>query len=132
MIGWQDLTKQVAEIYRSIPESEKPRTVILTGNYGEAGAFDLYGDEYGLPHVITGSNSLWYRGYGAPEPQTVIVVGFEKEYAEYFFGSCHLSGTVKNSYHVENEETTRHNGLYICREPRRPWNEMWQEMQVYQ
>jgi len=33
---------------------------------------------------------------------------------------------------VENEETTRHNGLYICREPRRPWNEMWQEMQVYQ
>ena len=37
MVGWQDLTAQVAEIYQSIPEKEKPRTAILTGNYGEAG-----------------------------------------------------------------------------------------------
>ncbi|HSF80183.1 MAG TPA: glycosyltransferase family 39 protein [Anaerolineales bacterium] len=132
MIGWQDLTAQVADIYRSIPESEKPNTVILAGNYGEAGAFDLYGEEYGLPRFITGSNSLWYRGYGDPEPQTVIVVGFEREEAEHFFGSCQFSGTVENSYNVENEETTRHNGLYICREPRRPWSEMWQEIRVFQ
>ena len=84
MVGWQELTAQVAEIYQSIPESEKPRTVILAGNYGEAGAFDLYGDEYGLPRMITGANSMWYRGYGEPEPETVIVVGFEGDYARAF------------------------------------------------
>jgi hypothetical protein len=77
MVGWQDLTMQVAEIYQSIPENEKARTVILAGNYGEAGALDLYGDEYGLPRIISGANSYWYRGYGNPEPETVIVVGFE-------------------------------------------------------
>ena len=132
MVGWQDLTAQVAEIYQSIPESEKPRTVILAGNYGEAGALDLYGDEYGLPRVITGSNSMWYRGYGKPEPETVIVVGFESSYAGMFFGSCKYSGKVTNSYNVKNEETTRHTGLYVCRQPRRPWSEMWQEMQWYQ
>jgi 4-amino-4-deoxy-L-arabinose transferase-like glycosyltransferase len=132
MVGWQDLTKQVAEIYQSIPESEKPRTAILAGNYGEAGALDLYGAEYGLPRLITGSNSMWYRGYGEPEPETVIVVGFEGEYAKQFFQSCQFSGTVKNSYNVKNEETTYHTGLYVCREPRRPWSEMWQEMQWYQ
>jgi len=132
MIGWQDLTAQVAGIYQSIPESEKPDTVILTGNYGEAGAFDLYGDEYGLPRVITGSNSMWYRGYGDPEPQTVIVVGFDKEEAEHLFGSCQFSGTVENSYGVENEESTSHTGLYVCWEPRQPWSELWQEIQVYQ
>ena len=132
MVGWQDLTEQVAEIYRSIPESEKARTVILAGNYGEAGAFDLYGDEYGLPRTITGANSMWYRGYGDPEPLTVIVVGFEGEYARYFFRSCQVRGQVTNSYHVKNEETTYHTGLYICREPRHPWSDMWQEMQWYQ
>jgi len=132
MIGWQDLTAQMAEIYLSIPESERAGTVILAGNYGEAGAFDLYGDEYDLPPVITGSNSLWFRGYGDPEPQTIIVVGFEKVDAEHFFGSCQFMGNVENSYGVKNEETTRHNGLYICREPRRPWSEMWQVMQWYQ
>ena len=120
MVGWQDLTAQVAEIYQSIPETEKPRTVILAGNYGEAGALDLYGDEYGLPRVISGANSLWYRGYGEPEPETVIVVGFERGYAENFFSSCEYAGTVTNSYSVKNEETKYHTGLYICREPRDP------------
>ncbi len=132
MVGWQDMTKQVAEIYQSIPESEKPHTVILAGNYGEAGALDLYGDEYGLPRIISGSNSMWYRGYGHPEPETLIVVGFEGDFARYFFKTCQVSGTVKNSYNVQNEETTRHTGLYVCREPRRPWSVMWQEMQWFQ
>ena len=132
MIGWQDLTAQVADIYQSIPESEKPNTVILAGNYGEAGALDFYGDEYGLPRVISGSNSLWYRGYGETEPGTVIVVGFERGYADQFFKACEYSGTVKNSFDVPNEESTRHTSLYVCRQPRKAWSELWQDMQWFQ
>ena len=64
-VGWQDLTTQVAEIYQSIPESEKPRTVILAATTVRR-RINLYGDEYGLPRVITGSNSMRYRGYGEP------------------------------------------------------------------
>jgi hypothetical protein len=132
MVGWQDLTAQVAEIYQSLPESEKARTAILAGNYGEAGALDLYGDAYGLPRVITGTNSMWYRGYGEPEPETVIVVGFELSYAGMFFKSCKQSGTVTNRYQVKNEESTHHTSLFVCREPHRPWSEMWQDMQWFQ
>jgi hypothetical protein len=132
MVGWPGLTAQVAEIYQSIPESEKPRTVILAGNYGEAGAFDLYGDEYGLPRVITGANSMWYRGYGNPEPETVIVVGFERSETGYFFKQCDSAGTVANQYGVKNEETSRHRGLYICRQPQQAWSEMWNDMQWFQ
>jgi hypothetical protein len=132
MIGWQDLTAQVAEIYQSIPENEKPRTVILAGNYGEAGALDLYGDEYGLPRVISGGNSLWYRGYGQPEPETIIVVGFDGSYAKNFFSSCEFAGTVSNRYGVKNEESSYHTSMYICRQPRQPWSEMWQDMQWFQ
>jgi hypothetical protein len=132
MIGWQDLTKQVAEIYQSIPESEKPRTVILAGNFGEAGALDLYGKDYGLPRMISGSNSLWYRGYGEPEPETVIVVGFDGTYASHFFETCVYQDRVRNSYNVLNEESSRHTSLFICRNPRTSWSEMWQEMQWFQ
>ena len=132
MVGWQDLTEQVAAIYQSIPETEKPRAAILAGNYGEAGALDLYGKEYGLPQIISGTNSMWYRGYGEPEPETVIVVGFESSYARHFFNSCELSGKVTNRYGVKNEESTRHTGLFVCREPHLPWKVMWQEMQWYQ
>jgi 4-amino-4-deoxy-L-arabinose transferase-like glycosyltransferase len=130
MIGWQDLTAQVTEIYQSIPEDEKPRTAILAGNYGEAGALDLYGKD--LPRIITGSNSFWYRGYGEPEPETVIVVGFDGGYAKNFFSSCEYAGTVTNSYGVKNEESSYHTSLYVCHRPRKPWSEMWQEMQWFQ
>jgi len=132
MIGWQDLSAQVGSIYESIPESEKPRTVILAGNYGEAGALDLYGAQYSLPPVISGADSFWYRGYGDFEPETVIVVGFERGYADKFFASCEKAGTVTNQYQVKNEESTHHTGLYICRKPSRSWSEMWQDMQWFQ
>jgi 4-amino-4-deoxy-L-arabinose transferase-like glycosyltransferase len=132
MVGWQDLTAQVARTYQSIPENEKPRTVILAGNYGEAGALDLYGKQYNLPLIVSGSNSLWYRGYGEPEPETVIVVGFESSYAGSFFGSCKYPDTVTNRFQVKNEETTHHTSIYVCREPRRDWKDMWPEMQWFQ
>ncbi len=69
MVGWQDLTAQVAGIYQSIPETERSGTVILAGNYGEAGALELYGKQYGLPardqrwqqHVVS---RLWRTGAG--------------------------------------------------------------------
>jgi hypothetical protein len=126
------LTAQVAAIYQSLPESEKTGAVILAGNYGEAGALDLYGAEYGLPLIISGADSLWYRGYGAVEPETAIVVGFERDYAAQFFSACEYAGTVTNSYGVRNEESTHHTGLYVCRQPRRPWSEMWRQMQWFQ
>jgi 4-amino-4-deoxy-L-arabinose transferase-like glycosyltransferase len=132
MIGWPDLTAQVADIFQSIPENEKSRTAILAGNYGEAGALDLYGAEYDLPPVISGANSMWYRGYGNPEPETVIVVGFEREYADMFFGVCKSAGIVTNRYGVENEESSHHTGLYVCRQPRGPWAVMWPKMQWFQ
>ncbi len=132
MVGWQDLTAKVASIYQSIPENEKSRTAILAGNYGEAGALDLYGREVGLPAIISGADNLWYRGFGDPGPETVIVVGFERSYAGNFFSSCESAGSVTNPYGVRNEESTRHTGLYVCRQPRRPWSEMWQDMQWFQ
>lgn len=132
MVGWPDLVEQVAAIYTGLPETEKPRTAILAGNYGEAGALALYGPQYGLPRVISGANSLWARGYGEPPPATVIVVGFERNHANAFFSECEMAGHVTNRYGVKNEETSFHTGLYVCRAPRRPWPELWQEMQWYQ
>jgi len=126
------MTAQVAGIYQSIPEEDKPRTAILAGNYGEAGALDYYGAEYGLPRVISGANSLWYRGYGDPQPETVIVVGFERQFAGTVFRSCRQAGMVTNRYGVKNEESSRHTGLYVCSQPREPWDTMWPKMQWFQ
>jgi hypothetical protein len=132
MIGWEDLVSQVAAISQKIPPEERARAAILAGNYGEAGALDLYGRGLNLLPIISGADSFWYRGYGDIEPQTVIVVGFEAGYANNFFRSCTYEGRVKNSLGVMNEESARHTGLYLCREPRQPWSQMWPDMLWFQ
>ena len=75
MVGWPDLVESVANIYAGLPAEERPQTGILTGNYGEAGAINLYGPAYGLPPAISAINSYWLRGYGDPPPETLLLVG---------------------------------------------------------
>jgi hypothetical protein len=87
----------------------------LSGNYGEAGALDLYGGEYELPLVISGSICLWYQGCGEFEPETVIVAGFEGSDASHFVRQCKFMDTVKDCYGVKNDETTHHTEIYACR-----------------
>jgi 4-amino-4-deoxy-L-arabinose transferase-like glycosyltransferase len=130
-IGWSELVETVAQIYNELPEEERVETRILTGNYGEAGAINLYGPDYELPEAISGVNTLWLRGYGDPAPTQVIVLGYLQEEAEEFFATCTHIGRVTNRYSVENEETTNHPDIWLCREPRLPWPELWPQLQHF-
>jgi 4-amino-4-deoxy-L-arabinose transferase-like glycosyltransferase len=129
-IGWSELVTTVANTYTALPNPEKPLSGILTGNYGEAGAINLYGPESGLPEAISGVNSYWLRGYGDPSPQVLIVVGFSYDEAEHFFTTCSLAGRITNRYGVMNEES-QHPDIFVCRNPRQPWPELWQDLQSF-
>ena len=131
-IGWPELAEAVAGIYAALPAEEKSRAGILAGNYGEAGAINLYGPAYGLPTAISGINSYWLRGYGDPPPQILIVVGFSRETIERFFETCSsLCGQVTNRYGVKNEETTDYPGIFVCRGLRQPWPELWKHFRWF-
>jgi hypothetical protein len=130
-IGWPELVETVAGIYTALPAAEKAQTGILAGNYGEAGALNLYGPAYGLPEAISGVNSYWLRGYGDPPPQTLIVVGFSRDQAAQLFARCDLAGHIANRYNVKNEETTEHPDIFICRELRQPWPQLWPRLRRF-
>ncbi len=133
MVGWEDLSAQVAAIYRACCLQKKgPTRSSWLEIMARPGAFDLYSGKYSLPPVISGADGFWYRGDGEAEPKTVIVVGFERSYAGNFFASCNSAGTVANRFGVKNEETTRHTGLYVCRQPWHSWEEMWPDMLWFQ
>lgn len=68
---------EVARVYRALPESERPRATIVTGNYGEAGALDRYGPALGLPRAYSGHNGFWYFGRPADTGGPTIDVGPE-------------------------------------------------------
>jgi 4-amino-4-deoxy-L-arabinose transferase-like glycosyltransferase len=124
-VGWPELTETVAGIYASLPAEEKAQAGILTGNYGEAGAINLYGPAYGLPEAISGINSYWLRGYGDPPPQTLVVVGFTRADVQRMFEACDLAGHTSNRYGVKNEETRDHPDIFVCRRLRLPWPDFW-------
>jgi Dolichyl-phosphate-mannose-protein mannosyltransferase len=130
-IGWPELVETVARIRDSLPEHERTRTGILAGNYGEAGAINLYGPRFGLPKAISGINSFWARGYGDPPPETLIVVGFSRDFVEHFFESFELVAHTWNRYGVANEETTRHPDIFVCRRLRPSWPEFWKDFQRF-
>jgi hypothetical protein len=125
-IGWPDLARSVADVYHSLPAQERERTGILTGNYGEAGALNLYGPSLGLPHAMSLTNSFWYRGYDPRLPETVIVAGFDLDEGKKLFDSCVVAAKNTNPFGVVNEESRYHPDILLCRTLRMPWPEYWE------
>ena len=64
--GWPEMAHEVAAIYNSLPPEERAQTGIWAGNYGEAGAINLFGPQYGLPRAYSRHQNHWYWG---PPPQ---------------------------------------------------------------
>lgn len=130
-LGWEELTQTTAQIRDSLTHDDRAHLGILAGNYGEAGAINLFGKRYGLPRAISGINSFWERGYGEPPPQTLIVIGFARPYLDRFFASCQLAGHTGNRFGVKNEETEDHPDIFVCRGLLQPWPQFWKEFRYY-
>jgi 4-amino-4-deoxy-L-arabinose transferase-like glycosyltransferase len=130
-IGWPELVETVARIRDSVPMADRARLGILAGNYGEAGAINLYGPRYGLPRAISGIDSFWERGYGNPAPKTLIVVGVAPQYVDRYFSSCRVAAHTWNRFGVHNEETDDHPEVFLCAGLRPPWPEFWQRFQYF-
>ena len=130
-IGWRELVHKLAQVRDSLGVADRSRFGILAGNYGEAGAINLYGKEYGLPEAICGTNSFWARGYGDPPPETLIVIGFSGEFGDQYFESCEVVGHITNKYGVANEETTDHSDILLCRHLRQSWPKFWKTFRRY-
>ena len=130
-LGWPELTEAVARIRDSLPPDQRVHLGILAANYGEAAAVNLYGPAYGLPNAISGVNSFWYRGYGDPPPEILIVLGFSQSFRDRNFSSCALAGHTPNPYHVQNEETRDHPDIFVCRGLRQSWPDFWKDFHYY-
>jgi 4-amino-4-deoxy-L-arabinose transferase-like glycosyltransferase len=130
-VGWPEFVEQVAAVRDQLPPSERNRLAVLANNFGEAGALELYGPRFGLPAPISSTNSFHARGYGAYEPQTVIVVGSTLEDQLKNFRTCTVVAGVWLPYGVHNEETEYHPDILVCRDLRGAWPEVWSRSQEF-
>jgi 4-amino-4-deoxy-L-arabinose transferase-like glycosyltransferase len=128
-VGWRRYVRQVADVYQALPPQDKPRTVIVTGNYGEAGALDRYGKALGLPDVYSGQNELWWLGPPPPSATVVLLVTQGDPARSTAFGSCRHEADLDNGYGVENEEQTAR--VFVCRDLTGTWSDLWPSFQHF-
>jgi hypothetical protein len=96
--GWEEMVREVARIYNSLPEDERVKTAIFANNYGEAGAIDYYGPKYGLPKAVSNHQSYWLWGPRDYDGSTVIVLGSDGSGDRQHFKSVEAAGRSEHPY----------------------------------
>ncbi|WP_063813293.1 hypothetical protein [Nocardia anaemiae] len=118
-IGWPQFVRRIAEVRATLG----PDIAILTDNYGEAGAIERFGGEYGLPTPHSGHNSYWWWGPPGDTATAVIVVGLDRDHLTRYFADVEPAGHIDNGLGIDNDEQGK--PLFVCRKPRAPMPEMW-------
>jgi uncharacterized membrane protein len=122
-VGWPTYVRQVAAVYDALPDQDRRRAVLVTSNYGEAGALARYGPPLRLPGVYSGHNAL-YDVARPPDTATIaIVVGGQLRSVSDEFASCTVMARLDNRVGVDNEEQGQ--PIALCRNPAAPWRSIW-------
>ena len=120
--GWPELVAQVAGIYDSLPAEQRAETGILAGNYGEAGAVDLWGPKYGLPHAVSGHQNYWFWGPGTKQYDNFIVIQWSEDDVQKYCTS-YRTFPHESEWGMGEENTP----IYLCMgakfDPRARWAE---------
>jgi hypothetical protein len=128
-VGWPTYVQQVANAYKELPATDAHRTVIITSNYGEAGAIARYGPELDLPQPFSGHNQLYFNARPPDGAETAVVVGSQIRSVRQYFRSCTTTGRLDNGVGVHNEEQGQ--PITLCSGPTASWTTIWAAFQHY-
>ena len=135
-VGWPQLVTQVDRAWYSLTPAQRSVGVIFTSNYGEEGAINELGRQLGLPEAVGDHNNNSWWGPGRRDAQIVLAVAPGPKdttgyghYLHRYFGSVVQVATITNSEHLHNQEYGGQ--IYICSQPRLPWDQIWPQLRHY-
>jgi len=129
-VGWPSYVRQVAGIVNTLPPGQRSRLVLLTGDYGAAGAIDLYGTRYHLPPAQSGHNSFWWWGpAGMPNESATVAVNMSRSMLLGVFRRVRLVGSVQTPNNAWTEE--RGDPIYLCTQQYVSWADAWPALRHY-
>jgi 4-amino-4-deoxy-L-arabinose transferase-like glycosyltransferase len=126
-VGWD---QWVRAVQRAAVGTDAAATVVITRNYGEAGALSRerrLNPESGLPPIYSGHNA--YAAWGPPPEaaSSAIVVGrFSDDELAEWFAQCALVERFGSPPGVDNEEDGA--PIRVCQDRQRSWSEIWPQI----
>jgi hypothetical protein len=119
--GWEEMAREVARVYNELPPEQRAVTAIFANNYGEAGAIDFFGKQYGLPKAISNHQNYWYWGPRNYTGESVIVLGSDGTGDRKHFATVESVGRTEHPYSRRDE----HFEIFLCRELNTTLAELW-------
>lgn len=127
-IGWPEMAAEVSLVYHSLTPAEQRNAAIISTNYGEAGALELYGSEYGLPPVFATHNSFHSWGPPSDSIQTYIGVFIDLEDVLPRFNSVEEASV----YLCPDCTRPQHRvPVYVMRGPKFSMEKEWPKFKLY-
>jgi hypothetical protein len=115
-IGWPSVVATVRGVVDDLPPADRRTAVVVTQNYGQAGALLWYGVD---APVFSGHNG--FGDWGPPSSDgPVVYVGYRAPDADQLTG-CRRAATLRTG--VDNEEDG--NGVWVCTGPAGSWGKAW-------
>jgi len=127
-IGWPAFVAEIATAYRTLPVAQRATSIVLTSNYGEAGAVDRFGPGDGLPAAYSGHNGFWYWGPPPASATTAVVVGYDRDQLG-FCGSVRLALRLNNHVGVSDDEQGA--PVWICQQLTMSWRALWPSQRYF-
>jgi len=128
MFGWPEMAEAVAKVFLKLPPEDQAKCGIFTQNYGEAGAIDFFGRQYGLPKAISGHNNYWIWGPRGYTGDVLIIIGGDATDFAQVFNSIEQVGIFTHEYVMPYENNLP---IFVCREPRVTIGEVWPRVKHY-
>jgi len=110
---WDTAVRDIADVYQSLPPEEKENVTIASPNYGYAGAVDLMGGQYGLPHAFSTTLNYYLFSKDNLHDGTWIVVDMSYGYLKHKFKEVTFANQIVSKYKLPHRMS-----IYICRGPR--------------
>lgn len=120
---WAETMQLLKTVYDSLPDNEKEATMIWGKHYGQAGAVNLIGKDYGLPKAFSYHGSFYTWTPTGEMPNTIVALSYRVgDFFLPYFDEVTLVKEIYNPY-ADNEEEL-YQRIYICKKPKQNFDQM--------
>ncbi|WP_040813581.1 glycosyltransferase family 39 protein [Nocardia concava] len=129
--GYDTFTAAVNDAVQTLPESDRKTTAVVAAAYVQASALEEFGRDYNLPPVYSPNRGFGYFGPPPDSAHTIIYLSVDgvgdKDFLSKFATTTEFR-KINNPNGLPGLE--RLITVYICKDPLKPWSEVWPSLQT--